>query len=292
MKSNGEIRNLAWRRLWADRWLSRLVGGMALLGLCGYAVQFVLGGILATLNVQSWIDYMQAVADNGRDLTTPIPNLTSTFIFQATTSTALIFFLGYIMAGIAAYGGAVILLRCVRNEENGWLGAAFGGFAMPFGLLWLFVRYLLVLAGWTFIALGVPGLIAGVAYPFARTLPTELLAVAAGAGVAAALCWAIFVYCIPFYRYRFLWLVKAEHPDWGAGACMQACRDMMKGNMMRSVRLDCSYWKSIALLLLGLVISAFNLLAFVVWFFAIIVIAQYVRVGQCILYRELVGERL
>ena len=77
-------------------------------------------------------------------------------------------------------------------------------------------------------------------YPFVKGLPLAQLSIAVGLFVAAALCWAIWIYCIPFYRYRFLWLVKAEHPEWGAGECIGACRKLMKDNMLKSFWLDCS----------------------------------------------------
>ena len=309
MRSNTELRNLAWKRLWADRWFGRLFGGGLLLSLCGYAVNVVVGGILGRLHVQSWMEYAQTVAQNRQDLTTPVPQLTPDFISQATSSTVLTVFLSYIMAGIAAYGTAVILLRCLKNEEEGWLGAAFGGFAMPFGLLWLMVRYILVFVGWAIVALGVPGLIAGLAYPFVKTLSVGMISVCAGIGVAAGLSWAIFIFCIPFYRYRFLFLVKAEHPDWSAGECMKSCRELMKGNMLKSFRLDCSYWKPITLVLLptlgffmassflalefranGMVVAVAFVIALLALFPAFaggVVLAQYIGVGQGFLYQDL-----
>ena len=311
MRNNAELRELAWKRLWADHWFGRLFGGWLLLTLCGYAVNIVIGGILGRLGVDDWQDYWMAVQKNRIDLTTPVPNLTSDYIFRATSATALEMFIGYIMAAIAAYGASVILLRCLKNEESGWLGAAFGGFAMPFGLLWLFVRYVLVFVGWAIVALGVPAFVAGVACPFVKALPVEALAVCAGVGVAAGISWAIFVYCIPFYRYRFAFLVKAEHPDWGAGACMKRCRELMKGNMMKSFRLDCSYWKPITLVLLLVTAAVVAILLVVLLkdnkmlaallglggFFALlasiaggIVLAQYIGVGQGFLYEELKGS--
>ena len=308
MRSNTEFRNLAWKRLWADRWFGRLFGGGLLLSLCGYAVNVVVGGILGRLHVQSWMEYAQTVAQNRQDLTTPVPQLTSDFISQATSSTVLTVFLSYIMAGIAAYGTAVILLRCLKNEEEGWLGAAFGGFAMPFGLLWLMVRYILVFVGWAIVALGIPGLIAGLAYPFVKTLSVEWLSVCGGVGVAVGLSWAIFVYCIPFYRYRFLFLVKAEHPDWSAGACMKSCRELMKGNMLKSFRLDCSYWKPITLvllmvmaavaaILLAIPLTGNKMLAALLSLFGVfalfasiaggVVLVKYIGAGQGFLYQDL-----
>ena len=279
MRSNAEFRNLAWTRLWADHWFGRLFGGGLLLSLCGYAANTVIGGILGRLGVQSWQDYCMAVLQNWQDLTTPVPNLTHDFIYQATSSGAFSMFIGYIMAGIAAYGSAVILLRCLKNEENGWLGAAFGGFKDPFGMLWLFVRYILVYVIWG-LFLVIPPL-------------------------------GIWFLIVAFYRYRFLFLVKAEHPDWSAGACMKRCREMMKGHKMDSFRLDCAYLKPITLMLLlvlaATIIGAFaalfkdsgpiaailGLAAFLALIVCVgfsIVLGQYISVGQGFLYEELNRE--
>ena len=279
MRSTTELRNLAWQRLWADKWFGRLFGGGLLLSLCGYAVNVVLGSVLAELNVRTWSDYYMAVLQNWQDLTTPVPNLTHDFIYQATSSGAFSMFIGYIMAGIAAYGSAVILLRCLRNEENGWLGAAFGGFRDPFGMLWLMVRYIFVYVVWG-LFLVIPPL-------------------------------GIWLMIVAFYRYRFLFLVKAEHPDWSAGACMKHCRELMKGHMMDSFRLDCAYWKPITLVMLlvfaatvvgmsaalfrdsGPIVAMLGLATFLVLIVCVgfsIVLGQYISVGQGFLYEELKQE--
>ena len=309
MRSNVEFRNLAWKRLWADHWFGRLFGGGLLLGLCGYAVQVVLSGILGRLGVQSWFEYLQTVAQNRQDLTTPVPNLTPEFMSQATSSTVLTVFFSFLMTGIASYGGAVILKKCLANDEKEWLGEAFGGFKFPFGMLWLQFRYWLILVGWGFVALAVPGFLCGAGYPFAKGLPLMQLSVVASLFATAALCWAIWIYCIPFYRYRFLWLVKADHPEWGAGQCLKSCRELMKGNMLKSFKLDCSYWKPITLMLLPMLVLSLTvfvgelclgegrqglalvgvvaLLCLAVFLPLVIVVPQYVSVGQGFLYQDL-----
>ena len=311
MRSNAELRNLAWKRLWADHWFVRLFGGGLLLGLCGYAANVLIGGILGRLGVQDWQDYYLAVAMNRKDLTTPVPNLTSNYIFTATSATVLEAFIGYIMTGIATYGAAVILLRCLRNEEEGWLGAAFGVFRDPFGMLWLFIRLMLIYLGWIIVAIFPLGVIAGACFPVVKpmleTAPLQaavLMSVAFTVGIGIFLA----VYCIPFYRYRFVFLVKAEHPDWGAGACIAASRKLMKGNKYRSFKLDCSYWKPITLVLLAMLaaVAAIFLVVLlkdnkilallmglggVLALFASIaggvVLAQYIGVGQGFFYEEL-----
>ena len=311
MRSNTEFRNLAWKRLWADHWFGRLFGGGLLLGVCGYAVQVVLSGILGRLGVQDWQDFWVARAQNLKNLTTPVPNLTSNYIFTATSASLLEAFIGYIMAGIAAYGAAVILLRCLRNEENGWLGAAFGGFKDPFGMLWLFIRLMLIYLGWTIVAIFPVGVIAGVCFPlFKPMLESASPAAAALLSVAIALGGGIFlaIYCIPFYRYRFAYLFKAEHPDWSAGACLRSCKALMEGRKWQSFKLDCSYWKPITLVLLlvlgfmassflalefrgnGVAVAVAIVIALLTLFPAIagsIVLGQYIGVGQGFFYEEL-----
>ena len=280
MRSNVEFRELAWKRLWADKWFGRLFGGGLLLGLCGYAANTVIGGILNRLGVRTWQDYYLARVQNLRDLTTPVPNLTNDFIFQATSSTVLQMFIGYIMAGIAAYGCAVILLKCLRNEENGWLGEAFAGFRDPFGMLWLFVRYVLVYVAWGLFLI-VPPL-------------------------------GIWLVIVAFYRYRFLFLVKAEHPEWSAGACMKHCRELMRGHKMDSFRLDCAYWKPITLVMLlalaamivgtsaalfkdsgpiAVMLGFAAFLAMIACVAVSIVLGQYISVGQGFFYEDLSGDK-
>ena len=311
MRSNTEFRNLAWKRLWADHWFGRLFGGGLLLGLCGYAVNVVIGGILGRLGVQDWQDYYLARAQNLKDLTTPVPNLTGDYIFTATSATVLETFIGYIMAGIAAYGAAVILLRCLRNEENGWLGAAFGGFKDPFGMLWLFVRLMLIYFGWMLLALLPVGVIVGVCVPVVKPmLESEPLLAAALMAIAFTLGISIFlaIYCIPFYRYRFLFLVKAEHPDWCAGECLRSCKALMEGHKWQSFKLDCSYWKPITLVLLALLmafgaiglavalkdnallvmlLALIAIFAFLASLVGGVVLGQYIGVGQGFFYQDL-----
>ena len=312
MKSNVEFRELAWKRLWADKWFGRLFGGGLLLALCGSAVQVVLSGILGRLGVMSWLDYAQVVAEHRQDPTVTVPQLTDAFISQASSSTVLTLFFSFIMAGIASYGGAVILRKCLANDGKDWLGEAFGGFRNPFGMLWLQLRYWLIFFFWGILAWLPVGMSVGISIPLMKrfaeanlTLTVAVVTLLTSVGVAALFA----IYAVPFYRYRFLWLIKAEHPDWGAGACIAASRKLMKGNKFKSFKLDCSYWKAITLMLLPLLVLALTILvnewqcgegpqgvatigavAFVclVAFLPLaIVVPKYISVGQGFLYEEL-----
>ena len=311
MKSNIEFRELAWKRLWAEHWFGRLFGGGLLLGLCGYAVQVVLDGILGRLGVQNWFKYLQTVAQNRQDLTTPVPQLTPDFISQACSSTVLAMFLSFIMAGIASYGCAVILKKCLVNDEQNWLSEAFGGFKYPFGMLWLQLRYWLICVFWGILA-GFPlGFAIGFSVPLVKHFAESNLLLTVGVvtllmSVGLAACFAIS--SIPFYRYRFLWLIKAEHPEWGAGECIVASRKLMKGNMLKSFKLDCSYWKPITLMLLPILVIVLSfgacclmgntkpmvamacgitLLCLVAFLPLALVVTQYISVGQGFFYEDL-----
>ena len=318
MKSNAEFRELAWKRLWADHWFGRLFGGWLLLMLCGYAVQVVLDGVLGRLDVQSWFDYLETVAVNRQDLTTPVPQLTPEYISQACSSTALILFFSFIMAGIASYGSAGILKKCLANDEQNWLSEAFGGFKYPFGMLWLQLRYWLIFFFWGILA-GIPlGVAIGFSVPIVKHFADSHLPLVVGivtVVISLGLCAMFAIYGVPFYRYRFLWLVKAEHPEWSAGECIAASRKLMKGNKLKSFKLDCSYWKPLTLMLLPVLttvavilldvlllqkgekmlpsllglVGAFAFLASVA---ACIVIGQYIGVGQGFFYEELKQMKL
>ena len=309
MKSNDELKDLAWKRLWADKWFGRLFGASFLLGICGYAVGTVLHGILGRLNVQDWQDYAKAVALNRQDVTSPVPNLTGDYISQATSSTCLESFFSFIMAGIAAYGCAVVLRKCLRNDEANWLREAFEGFKWPFGLLWMQLRLTLTYLGWFLLGAIPLGAAAGWGYQrlsagIAAGDPMALFAVALFVMVASLVL--ILLMCVPFYRYRFVYLVKAEHPDWSGNACFRACRQLMKGNMKKSFRLDCAYWKPITgllLLSLSLMLSAalitvvptpvqlaIGLFLFVGVMATVafsVILTQYIGVGQGLFYLEI-----
>ena len=281
MKSNKELKDLAWKRLWSEHWLGRLFFGGALLGFCGYVIQIAITKATFNFGVLSWFDYFQAVGQNKIDVTTPIPKLTKLFVLQATSSTLLEVFFSLLMSGIVAYGCAVILKKCLVNEEKGWLKASFGGFKYPFGMVWLTLRTWLIWIGWALFLVILPPL-------------------------------GVFFLIVLFYRYRFIWLVKVEHPDWSAGACLKYCRELMKGHKRESFKLDCAYWLPITLMLLpplavlaifcfcvirgvdgeafGAVIGVALLLGFLVDLPLMIIVPQYISVGQGLLYEELKGR--
>lgn len=115
---------------------------------------------------------------------------------------------------------------------------------------------------------------------------------------------------IPAYRYRFLFLVKAENPDLSIRETFRKCRDLMEGHKWESFLLDCSYWKSITLMLVFLlipmavavfaglmpldphspmmmVLCIASMLSLLVFFALMVFVPQYIALGQAIFYRQL-----
>ncbi len=249
MQSDIEIRNEAWRLLWKRNWFWKLLGAGILLQVCSQAIVTIVNGIVYRLGVFNLTAAMNLMQERQ-----PLPDLTPRIMWEFSSSTLLYLFFAFILGGIAYYGNSALLLRSCEDNEEGWLKTAFGGFKMPLDLAWLSFRLSLVYFFWSLLA-GIPcgAIIAAVV----ANVPT-VSTVAEGSiyGFAFAICAAIViaVVSIPFYRYRYLFRIKAEHPDWSAGECMRSCRELTNGNKWRIFKHDCSYWRILLLALLPMLV--------------------------------------
>ena len=313
MRGNSEIRESAWRLLWQGNWFWKLLGGAILLNVCSQVVYAVLNGLLYRFGVFGMTALTNAMEEYAKNRT-PLPDVTPSLVAQFASSTALTLFFGFIMAGIAAYGNSTLLLRATDEKNEGWLKAAFGGFAIPLDLAWLLFRVSLIFVFWNIVALVPSGAVVWTAVKVAPPAPTYFLA------VFAALSMYVAIMCIPFYRYRYLFRIKADHPDWPAGRCIGECAALTEGFKRRSFVHDCSYWKILLaplLLLLAcvvgvcgaaipavrqlcpegarMVVAAAGALLFVVSYLVFIVFAVvigfYNGVGQTLLYRDILQEK-
>lgn len=273
-----------------------------ILQLAAQAIAIVVSGVFSRLQFVSWQDYLNTFKQNQFDHVTPVPELTREFIFVATSTQAVESFLGFILYGIVTFGSAVLLLRCLVDNRENLLSAAFGGFKYPFGILWLGIRQSLIFLGWTILAM-IPAsaIIGGGIIASRQFFDASPIASAVALALACSLggLTAMLILLVPFYRYRFLWLVKAEHADWSAGECINATRRMMEGNMMRSFKLDVAYWKPITGVLLFILLFMMVEVLFapyalmLVWVGMIVVVAscvvlgKYISLGQGFLYREI-----
>ena len=313
MRSNSEIRESAWRLLWQGSWFWKLLGGAILLNVCSQVVYAVLNGMLYSVGAFGMTALTNALKEYARNRT-PLPDMTPGLVVQFASSTALTLFFGFIMAGIASYGISTLLLRAADEKNEGWLKAAFGGFAIPLDLAWLLFRVSLIFVLWNVVALVPSGAVVWTAVKVDPPAPTYFLA------VFAALSMYVAIMCIPFYRYRYLFRIKADHPDWAAGRCIGECAALTEGSKWRCFVHDCSYWKILLaplfLLLVcavgvcgatipavrqlcpegaRMVVAAAGALLFVVSYLVFIVFAVvigfYNGVGQTLLYRDILQEK-
>ena len=321
MRGNGEIRERAWHLLWQGRWFWKLLGGAILLNVCSQVVYSVLNGLLYRFGVFGMTALTNALEEYAKNRT-PLPEITPSLVTQFVSSTALTFFFLFIMASISAYGNSALLLRAVDEKNEGWLKAAFGGFAIPLGLAWLFFRMFLIFLFWYVVALLPSVAVVGLAITAVPPALTPHLVAAAvyTLAIVAALCLYVAIMCMPFYRYRYVFRIKAEHPDWAAGRCIGECAMLTDGSKWRCFVHDCSYWKIllVPLLLLlfcvaavcGIVSPAVRqlfpegvrvavavvgavvlIVSYLAMFVFALIICFYIGVGQTLLYRDILQEK-
>jgi len=317
MRTSDEIRTEAWMRLrnggWAMKALLVVLVMSVIFGIVGKA----LNDAAVSIGIQTWGMFLQTMVDmalsSGLNLAVP----SRAVALRMTGASAFKLFVDCIIEGICVFGICGLFLRAAQGDMSRWFARAFGGFARPLGVAWLYFRYNLQIFLWTFpfavIAVGfaegfrwlcgwssVPAL----SWPFARYV-LMLLVSATIVGVPAV---------IVVYRYSQVWNLKNENPDWTAGQCLATSCRMMKGNLWRRFCLDCAYWKPITFLLLGALValclvgldalallggdigisrSVIRLLSGVgalLWIFCLwggIVLVAYMAIGQALFYLDL-----
>ena len=95
-------------------------------------------------------------------------------------------------------------------------------------------------------------------FPRGTPIGDQVFAMAAWAAFALAVAP---VMCGPFYRYRYVFRLKADHPDWTALQCMRGCSELTYGFKWRSFKLDCSYWRTLLLVVLPVLLGTAVLVA-------------------------------
>lgn len=323
MKSNRQIRSVARNLLIGKQWFWKLFAVSTLLSL---VAQFILG----------CVDSIMGMSSNSSD-----GMVDGLFMFSGGMAAdflpylLLMIFLRFITSGIMDYGNNLILNRAVEENEQNWLSAAFGGFKIPLELAWLMFRKFLVFLCWSLAATVAVMPIGFVMVRFAGfgcdvgpyidsglssmfNIPVGDLHLCVTDLILLLVMVLVYVamLSVPFYRYRFLFRIKADHPDWLASECMRYCRELTNGNKMRIFRLDCSYWgvlacfisTLIALVAVMMLVARFDgeasevsgavaLLLFypIVLLIAMIVVLVfanfYIGLGQTVLYKELAAQK-
>lgn len=241
MNENIELRNAAWRILWNKKWFWKLLGAYILLQIVAHAVLTVLNGVLTMMGVCTLDSFPKEGVGFSPAMLTEL--ISSTFLFA---------FISFIMTGISNYGGDKLLNLAADDDSGDWMKAAFSGFKIPLDLAWLWLRVSVIYLLYLIPALAVLGFGAGFV---SRIVASEPLAVSDAVVFSLFLSGCLTVsfacLCIPFYRYRYLFRIKADNPDLGAGECLRRCRLLTAGEKWRMFRFDCSYWKIFLLPLIG-----------------------------------------
>lgn len=178
-------------------------------------------------------------------------------------------FFSCVLNGLLSFALASLFLRAAKGEQRDWLAPSFGGFKCPLGVAWLYFRYALQVTLWSLLFV-IPGVIA-------------------------------------IYRYCQCWNLKVEHPDWSAGECLAESGRIMKGQKWRRFAFDCSYWRPITLVMLGLLgVTVFSVLPVIpvvgrridmllIFLLGLatcwgsIILTVYMSIGQALFYLDVKG---
>lgn len=182
---------------------------------------------------------------------------------QMWVATGFEYFVGTVAGAILLFGLTAVTLRAIANKEEDWLSSGFGGFRCPLGVTALLFVQNLIIGFWALFFI-VPGIIAG-------------------------------------YRYRAVWYLKCENPDWGVMQCLGESSKMMKGYKCRAFLFDLYYYVQLfAIALLGCagaaVMSSGGILAAIGWLILafVVVVVFYTMVqfvaGRTAFYRELKSQ--
>jgi len=294
MNENKQIRYAAWDLLWNGKWMWKMLSAYLLLQIASQSIVTIFKLMITRMGI---CNIGSMLSNDGFDA------LCIDAVPELTASTCFILFISLIMSGILCYGNARIQNRAADGNPENLLKAAFGGFNLPLELAWLSLRLLAVYVFY----LAVPAialLFAGVCFPV-QNCSASLVA----SCVAGFLFLSAVFFLLPFYKYRYVFRIKADNPDWGAGKCMNFCRVLTSGEKLRIFKHDCSYWKifllpvagGIAVMSISLAVISENVempfadvsvpalyfLTVFSWF-----VAYFCNgVGQSLLYRKISSEK-
>ncbi|MBR1922031.1 MAG: DUF975 family protein [Kiritimatiellae bacterium] len=210
MRTCKEIRREAWQITTRTAWPWKIILNYLALQAVTAAALLALGAVYDACEIQTFEDFREAQrAAKAAGIEMAVASTREACRMFAATAFAA--FIQYLFASIAAFGMAVTLLKCLKNEADRWFSDAFGGFLRPFETLWLLVLMFLKILLWTLL-LFIPGIIAT-------------------------------------FRYMLAWYVKAENPDWGALRCIRRSCEIMAGRKWKAFCLVLSYlpWFLLAL---------------------------------------------
>lgn len=217
MRSCSEIRQDAWNILTGSKWGWKLLLNGVVLCAITVAVLFGLEYLFEVAGIQTWESFREAqlaAKRSGVDLAVASGHEALRMTFASGFS----MFVQYIFQGIISFGMCVTLLKCIKNDSQGWFSGAFGGFARPLEMFWLTMLMMIKIVLWALLLI-IPGIIA----------------------------------C---FRYALAWYVKAENPEMSANACIKRSSELMDGRKRNFVILGLSYFGWFLLVVLPIIVAS------------------------------------
>lgn len=217
MRLCSEIRQDAWNILTGSKWGWKILLNGVLLCAIMIAVLFGLEYLFEVAGIQTWDSFREAQLEakrSGVELAVASGHEALRMTFASGFST----FVQYIFQGIISFGMCVTLLKCIKNDSQGWFFGAFGGFARPLEMFWLTMLMMVKIVLWALLLI-IPGIIA----------------------------------C---FRYALAWYVKAENPEMGANACIKRSCELMYGRKWNFVILGLSYFGWFLLAVLPIIVAS------------------------------------
>jgi uncharacterized membrane protein len=165
-------------------------------------------------------------------------------------------FVEYLFQGIVVFGLVTTLVKCIKDDPNGWFTSAFGGFKRPFDLLWLTLLIMIKVVAWALIVAFVGGFIGGIVSAVLRVcgaVTEKQMGVLLGCMCGIPACIAAI---IASFRYVLTWYVKVENVDIGANACIKRSCELMHGRKWKLFFFWLSYIGWYILLIMPLAIAS------------------------------------
>lgn len=277
------------------------------------AVMFGLNFIFEAAGIQTFESFKEAQREaqrSGVTLTIASGHEALRMTFASVFST----FVEYLFQGIVVFGLVTTLVKCIKDDPNGWFTSAFGGFKRPFDLLWITLLLGIKVVAWALIFAFVGGFIGGIVSAVLRAcgmVTEKQMGVLVGLLCGIPACIAAIIVSL---RYVLTWYVKSENVEIGANACIKRSCELMRGRKWKLFLFWLSYigWFILVILPFALTAGVVGALsaasagaqadaipdecsivmigAFVVSMLIGIFVVLYAAIGQAVFYRDAKAE--
>ena len=317
MRSCKEMRQDAWNILTGSKWGWKiLLNGIVLYAIM-IAVVVGLEFIFEAAGIQTFESFKEAQREAQRSGVTL--TIASGYEFlRMTFASGFSKFVEYLFQGIAVFGLVTTLLKCIKDDSEGWFASAFGGFKRPFELLWITLLIMIKVVAWALIFAFVGGFIGGIVSAVLRVcgaVTEKQMSLLLGCMCGIPACIAAIIVSL---RYVLTWYVKAENVEIGANSCIKQSCELMYGRKWKLFLFWLSYigWFILAILPFVLTSGVLGVLAvagagasedatpatvaesysfvmigaFVVSILIGIFVVIYAAIGQAVFYRDAKAE--